>query len=147
MGADDNDVGYTNDESDFFDQKPEENEYIPKKKGKVNNDPLAFLQRAQQEKQSNAQKQAMMEQEASAVWKKTEELNYNLKSEFMDHEDKWRRALGSDLYKQTNSNVDPSMRQKINRDTNEDLISREESLGIFQLLFKDGKGHLHDSWK
>lgn len=52
----------------------------------------------------------MMEQEASVVWKKTEELNYNLKSEFMDHEDKWRRALGSDLYKQTNSNVDPSMR-------------------------------------
>lgn len=31
--------------------------------------------------------------------------------------------------------------------TEEKLISREESALIQKLLFKDGKGHLHDSWK
>jgi hypothetical protein len=31
--------------------------------------------------------------------------------------------------------------------TREKVISREDSSGIFKLLFKDGKGHLHDSWK
>ena len=35
----------------------------------------------------------------------------------------------------------------IGRYISEDVISREESMGINQLLFKDGKGHLHDSWK
>ena len=44
-------------------------------------------------------------------------------------------------------NVDPGMRQKIGMCTNESIISREESQGINQLLFKNGKGHLHDSWK
>lgn len=39
------------------------------------------------------------------------------------------------------------MRQKISQLTNESTISREESQGISELLFKDGKGHLHDSWK
>jgi hypothetical protein len=31
--------------------------------------------------------------------------------------------------------------------TTENAISREESKGISELLFKDGNGHLHDSWK
>ena len=39
------------------------------------------------------------------------------------------------------------MRQQIGRCTTEQVISREESAGINVLLFKDGKGHLHDSWK
>lgn len=31
--------------------------------------------------------------------------------------------------------------------TREEPIQREESQNIAKLLFKDGKGHLHDSWK
>jgi len=40
---------------------------------------------------------------------------YNLNSEFMDFEDKWKQALGPDLYKDraTSLAVDPSMRQRI----------------------------------
>lgn len=66
---------------------------------------------------------------------------------YMDTQDKWKKSIGSDLYKQTNLNVNPSMRQMIGNATDESVISREESNGINQLLFKDGKGHLHDSWK
>lgn len=65
----------------------------------------------------------------------------------MDHEDKWRATLGPDLYKQTNLNVDPQMRSRIAQNTREQIITRDESLEISKLLFKDGKGHLHDSWK
>ncbi len=67
----------------------------------------------------------------------------------MDQEDKWKKTLGQDLYKEKANMlaVDPSMRQKISTHTREDMITREESQGITQLLFKDGKGHLHDSWK
>lgn len=43
--------------------------------------------------------------------------------------------------------VDPSMRQHIANSTIEETIQRDESLNILKLLFKDGKGHLHDSWK
>ena len=89
----------------------------------------------------------MMAEEASAAWKKTDEIEHNLICPYMDHEDKWKKSIGPDLYKQTNLNVDPSMRQQIGRSTSEEIISREESMGINQLLFKDGKGHLHDSWK
>ena len=35
----------------------------------------------------------------------------------------------------------------MNSNTSEQQITREESMGIMHLLFKDGKGHLHDSWK
>ena len=65
----------------------------------------------------------------------------------MDHEDKWKLALGSELYKSTNLNVDSQMRSKIAQNTREEIISRDESKEISHLLFKDGKGHLHDSWK
>ena len=51
---------------------------------------LAFLKAAQEEKQGNALKREMAEKEASAAWKKIEELNYNLISKYMDNEDKWR---------------------------------------------------------
>lgn len=81
------------DEDDFFGGgNDEEDDYVPKKKkGKaVDNDPLAFLKAAQEEKQGNALKKAMAEQEASAAWKQIEELNYNLINKFMDNEDKWR---------------------------------------------------------
>lgn len=88
-----------------------------------------------------------MEQEASAAWKRTDELNYNLKSQYMDHEDKWKATVGPDLYKITNLNVDSQMRSKIAQTTREQPITREESMGINKLLFKDDKGHLHDSWK
>lgn len=88
-----------------------------------------------------------MEQEAKAAFKKQEELDYNLICPYMDHQDKWRQAMGSELYKQTTLNISPGMRQQIGRCTNESPISMEESRGINCLLFKDGKGHLHDSWK
>ena len=42
----------------------------------------------------------MMEQEAAAAWKAKDELTYNLLSKFMDHEDKWKKTLGQDLYKE-----------------------------------------------
>ena len=72
-----------------------------------------------------------------------------MNSEFMDFEDRWKQALGPDLYKDraTSLAVDPSMRQRIIQLTREDNISREEGMTIQKLLFKDGKGHLHDSWK
>lgn len=49
-----------------------------------------------------------MEHEAKAAWKKTDQLNYNLKSTFMDQEDKWKKTIGSELYKEKASilNVD-----------------------------------------
>ena len=31
--------------------------------------------------------------------------------------------------------------------TNEEPIQRDETMRINKLLFKNGKGHLHDSWK
>lgn len=92
---------------------------------------------------------AMREQEESAAWKTSEELEYNLMNKYMDSEDKWRKNLGQDLYKDKASilSVDASSRQKINTMTTENQITRDESSGISELLFKDGKGHLHDSWK
>ena len=65
----------------------------------------------------------------------------------MDNEDKWKATLGNDLYKSNVLNIDPSMRSLISSQTKEVTISREESTGINGLLFKGGKGHLHDSWK
>ena len=67
----------------------------------------------------------------------------------MDYEDKWRKYLGQDLYqdKATNLAVDPTMRSKIIQMTREEIIGMEESNRINHLLFKDGKGFLHDSWK
>lgn len=145
--------GLTNDESDFFGGGGgnDFDDYKPKKKGKKedDSDPLAFLKKAEEEKNANAQRKALREQEASAAWKTSEELDYNLMNKFMDSEDKWRKTLGQDLYKdKANSlSVDPSARQKINAMTSETIITRDESNGIAELLFKDGKGHLHDSWK
>jgi hypothetical protein len=90
---------------------------MPKKKkrgakGNDNDDPLAFLQRAKQEKSNNANKKAMMEQEAAAAWKNKDEVSYNLLSKFMDKEDRWKKALGQDLYKDKANilAVDSSMR-------------------------------------
>ena len=90
-----------------------------------------------------------MEQEAQAAWKRKEEVHYNLLSKYMDQEDKWKKTLGQDLYKDKGNMlaVDPAMRQRISTQTKEDQILMEESQGITQLLFKGGKGHLHDSWK
>ena len=65
----------------------------------------------------------------------------------MDHEDVWKKSIGFDLYKHINLNVDPTMRQRIGQCISENVISREESIGMSHLLFKDGKGHLHDSWR
>lgn len=39
------------------------------------------------------------------------------------------------------------MRQRISQMTNELPIQRDETMRINKLLFKGGKGHLHDSWK
>ena len=91
----------------------------------------------------------MLQKQAMTEWKTKEQLSYNLNSEFMDYEDKWKQALGQDLYKERANSlaVDPSMRQRIIQLTTESNITREESLNIQKLLFKDGKGHLHDSWK
>lgn len=100
------------DEDDFFGGGRNEEDYsVSKKKKKGGDDPLAFLHRAQEEKENNAEKQAMMEQEAIMSFKKPEELDYNLKCQYMDQEDKWRKALGNDLYKVTNLNVNATMRQ------------------------------------
>ena len=54
----------------------------------------------------------MMEQEAAAAWKNKDEIAYNLLSKFMDQEDKWKKTIGQDLYKEKANMlaVDPSMR-------------------------------------
>ena len=85
--------------------------------------------------------------EQMGAWKRMDELTCNLDSNFMEYEDVWKQALGSNLYKSTSMNVDQSIRQRMNMYTKEQQITREESVGIMHLLFKEGKGHLHDSWK
>jgi hypothetical protein len=65
----------------------------------------------------------------------------------MDNEDPGKKSLGSELYKQANLNVDSSMRSRISSQTAEQPITRDESNLVNNLLFKGGKGHLHDSWK
>lgn len=117
------------DEDDFFGggRNEDEDYSVSKKKKKGGDDPLAFLHRAQQEKESNAEKQAMMEKEAITSFKKPEELDYNLICPYMDQEDKWKKALGNDLYKVTNLNVNASLRQQITRCSNEFAIGMEES--------------------
>ena len=67
----------------------------------------------------------------------------------MDYEDKWRNNVGADLYKEKANMlaVDAQLRQLIIHSTTEENISIQESGQIASLLFKDGKGHLHDSWK
>lgn len=89
------------------------------------NDPLAFLQRAQAEKQNAAQKKAMKQQQAQAEWRTTEQLSYNLNSDFMDFKDKWKQNLGADLYKDRANSlaVDSNMRQMIIQKTVESNIS------------------------
>lgn len=89
------------------------------------------------------------ENEAEAAWKNTEELKYNLQSKYMEQEDKWKKSLGPELYKEKASilNVDTQSRQRLTQYTKESVISREEANGIAHLLFKDGKGHIHDSWR
>jgi len=57
------------------------------------------LKRAEREREDNAERQAMMDQEAHAAWKRIEELDYNLICPYMDHEDKWKKSIGPDLYK------------------------------------------------
>ena len=78
------------DDVDFFGEAEDEEEIYSAKKSKGNNDPLAFLKRAEKEKKQIAERNAMREAEASAAWKKTSELQYNLQSQFMDSQDKWR---------------------------------------------------------
>jgi hypothetical protein len=41
----------------------------------------------------------MAEKEAKAAFKMPDELNYNLLNQYMDQNDKWKKALGTDLYK------------------------------------------------
>lgn len=93
-----NEFGQTLDEHDFFVSSKNDEFDEPKrgrgKKKDQNDDPLAFLQRAQQEKQTNAEKQAQMEMEAEAAFKGTEELAYNLFCPYMDQEDKWKKSIG-----------------------------------------------------
>ena len=55
----------------------------------------------------------MQEQESAEAWKKIDEIECDLSSSYMDHEDKWKKALGANLYKQTNLNVDGGQRQRI----------------------------------
>ena len=54
----------------------------------------------------------MMEQEAAAAWKGKDELTYNLLSKFMDQEDKWKKTIGQDLYREKANMlaVEPAMR-------------------------------------
>ena len=51
-----------------------------------------------------------MEEEAKAAWKNVDELDYHLLNSYMDSEDKWKRVLGQDLYKQQNLNISPNAR-------------------------------------
>lgn len=89
-----------NDDIDFFGEAEDEEEIIySDKKNKGSNDPLAFLKRAEKEKKQIAERNAMRDAEASAAWKQTSELHYNLHSQFMDTQDKWRQSLGSEIYK------------------------------------------------
>jgi|APSaa5957512535_1039671.scaffolds.fasta_scaffold55479_2 hypothetical protein len=64
MGGDQGDMGFADndDGDDFFGggNKFDEDEYVAKKKNQ-NNDPLAFLQRAQEEKQKNAERKLALE--------------------------------------------------------------------------------------
>lgn len=66
----------------------------------------------------------------------------------MDYEDKWRQVLGNNLYKDVASNlgIDSNMNNQIAMHSVEMPISAEEARGIKHLLFKDGQGHIHDSW-
>lgn len=111
-----NEFGQTLDEHDFFGSSKNFEESNPRKKRGKNDkdfnddDPLAFLQRAKYEKEQVAHKKAMMEAEIQANFKKPEELEYNLLCPYMENEDKWRKYLGQDLYKQNNLNVTPQMR-------------------------------------
>ena len=114
---------------------------------KQDSNPLAFLGRAKEEKISNARRQEELAMEHNGNWKKMDELTCNLESNFMEYENVWKQALGANLYSSNSMNVDQSVRQRMNMHTKEQQISREESMGIMHLLFKDGKGHLHDSWK
>lgn len=92
------------DEDDFFGGGfgTSKNDKINKQKEKnsENSDPLAFLQRAKAEKESAANKKARQMQKSKEEWKTKEQLDYNLNSEFMDFDDKWKQNLGSDLYKE-----------------------------------------------
>lgn len=89
-----------------------------------------------------------MAEQAAAEWKRTDQLEHNLNSRFMDYDDVWRKVLGPNLYKDIPNNlaVDSGMNNKISMNTSEIQIGAEESKGIKHLLFKDGQGHLHDSW-
>ena len=107
-------AGLNDDEDDFFGGGTSNDafEVKPKKKKKGqeddDHDPLAFLQRAQQEKVDNAQRKVMRENEAQAAWKNTDQLKYNLQSKYMEQEDKWKKSIGPDLYNEKSSilNVD-----------------------------------------
>lgn len=95
--------GETLEDHDFFGggRDEDEDDYASstKKKKSKNDDPLAFLKRAQQEKENNAEREIMAEKEAKAAFKMPDELNYNLLNQYMDQNDKWKKALGTDLYK------------------------------------------------
>lgn len=102
-----------NDEDDFFGNGNEQVELNPRKNKAENDDPLAFLQRAKQEKASNAQRKAQMEQEASAAWKRSDQLTHNLKNQYMDTQDKWKATFGAEIYKTSTMNVDATLRQRL----------------------------------
>lgn len=40
-----------------------------------------------------------MEAAANQAWIRTDQIEHNLNSSFMDHEDVWRKAFGSSIYK------------------------------------------------
>jgi len=80
-----------NDDLDFFGEAEDEEEIIySAKKSKADKDPLAFLKRAEKEKKQIAERNAARDAEASAAWKKSTELSYNLQSQFMESQDKWK---------------------------------------------------------
>ena len=53
-------MGFDNDEADFFGDNDQADDMydVPKKKSKKDHDPLAFLERAQKEKEQNAERKA-----------------------------------------------------------------------------------------
>ena len=66
----------------------------------------------------------------------------------MDTDNKWRVVLGNNLYRDIPQNMGVSSQviSNIGLNTSESQITADEAKGIKHLLFKDGKGHLHDSW-
>ena len=106
------------------------------------------MERAELEKKQLAQKRAADEARADAEWKTVDQLEENLNNKMMDTDNKWRVVLGNNLYRDIPQNMGVSSQviSNIGLNTSESQITADEAKGIKHLLFKDGKGHLHDSW-